>query len=68
MSGPPEIIVKFWPPSITAKGSRAIDAVRRPLAFAIYSRPFVALAMGLLVLFGGNHAGISKLLGRFLVW
>ncbi len=64
MSGrdPPEIVVRFWPPSITARGARAIDAVRRPLAFAIYSRPIVAVAMGLLVLFGGNYAGVVKLL------
>ena len=70
MSGrdPPEIVVKFWPPSITAKGSRAIDAVRRPLAFAIYSRPFVAVAIGLLLLLAGNFTGVFKLLGRFLVW
>jgi len=68
MSGrdPPEIVVKFWPPSITARGARAIDAVRRPLAFAIYSRPFVAVTIGLMVLFGGSCWGAFKLLGR--VW
>ncbi len=48
MSAPPELIVKFWPPSITARGVPAINAVRRPLAFAVYSRPFVAVALGLI--------------------
>jgi len=64
----PEIVVKFWPPSITARGARAIDAVRRPLAFAIYSRPFVAVAVGIvLVMAGGSYAApILKLLTRFL--
>jgi hypothetical protein len=73
MSGrdPPEIVVKFWPPSITARGARAIDAVRRPLAFAIYSRPFVAIAMGLLLvlLAGGRYAEIGlRMLSRFIGW
>jgi hypothetical protein len=61
-----ECVVKFWPPSITARGVPAINAVRRPLAFAIYSRPFVAVTIGLMVLFGGSCWGAFKLLGR--VW
>jgi hypothetical protein len=50
MSGrdPPELIVKFWPPSVTAKGVPAIRAVQRPLAFAVYSRPFVVIALALI--------------------
>ena len=54
VSAPPELIVKFWPPSVTAKGVPAINAVRRPLAFAIYSRPVVAIAMGIILLWGGK--------------
>lgn len=65
---PSEIVVKFWLPSITARGVPAINAVRRPLAFAIYCRPFVAVLTCLLVLYGGNYVGVFKLLGRFLVW
>jgi hypothetical protein len=45
----PELIVKFWPPSVTARGLPAIKAIQRPLAFAIYSRPFATIAMSLLV-------------------
>jgi hypothetical protein len=26
----PELIVKFWPPGVTAKGAMAIDAISRP--------------------------------------
>jgi hypothetical protein len=49
MSITPELTVKFWPPSVTARGLPAIKAIQRPLAFAIYSRPFVTMAMALLV-------------------
>jgi hypothetical protein len=49
VSTPPELIVKFLPPSVTARGLPAIKAIQRPLAFAIYSRPFVTIAMALLV-------------------
>jgi hypothetical protein len=49
----PEIVVKFFALSITAKGARAVDAVRRPLAFAISSWPFVAIAMSLLLVAKG---------------
>jgi hypothetical protein len=41
----PELQVKFWPPSLTAKGSEAIRAIRRPLAFVIFMRPFVLVAI-----------------------
>jgi hypothetical protein len=66
----PEIVVKFWPPSITARGARAIDAVRRPLAFAIYSRPFVAIAMGGLLVSGGTSYSSwgLRLLRGFVGW
>jgi hypothetical protein len=49
VSTPPELIVRFWPPSVTARGLPAIKAIQRPLAFAIYSRPFVTIAMALLL-------------------
>jgi hypothetical protein len=50
MSGrdPPELIVKFWPPTVTARGVVAIKAIERPLAFAVYSRPFVVIALALI--------------------
>ena len=48
MSAPPELIVKFWPPSVTARGLPAIKAIERPLAFAIYSRPVVAIVLALI--------------------
>jgi hypothetical protein len=66
----PQIVVKFWPPSITAKGARAIDAVGRPLAFAIYSRPFVAVAIGLLLVVGGSsYSSLGlRLLRGFVAW
>jgi hypothetical protein len=51
----PELIVKAWPPSVTAKGAKAIDAVRKPLAFAFYARPVVGLLLGLAVLWGGHE-------------
>jgi hypothetical protein len=57
----PEIVVKFWPPSITAKGVPAINAIRRPLAFAIYSRPIVAVAFGLLFVWEGKSYAILAL-------
>jgi hypothetical protein len=49
VSTPPELIVKFWPPSVTARGLPAIKAIQWPLAFAIYSRPFVTIVMALLL-------------------
>jgi hypothetical protein len=71
MSGrdPPELIVKFWPPSVTARGVAAINAVRRPLAFAVYSRPVVAVAIALIMVFGGSPYVIAGLrLLRGLIW
>jgi hypothetical protein len=64
----PELVIKFWPPSITAKGVEAIDAVRRPMAFAIYSRPVVAIIMGLIIAWAGKDYAlwVVRLLGRFV--
>jgi len=57
MSGrdPPELIVKFWPPSVTAKGPVAINAVKRPLAFAVYARPVVMVVLGIALIWGGHE-------------
>jgi len=55
MSPSPKLIVKFWPPSVTAEGVPAINAIRRPLAFAVYSRPVVAIVLGLVALWGGHE-------------
>jgi hypothetical protein len=52
---PPKLTVRFWPPSVTAEGVPAITAIRRPLAFAMYVRPVVAIVMGLFLLWGGNR-------------
>jgi hypothetical protein len=49
----PELVVKFWPPSISAKGVHAINAVCRPLAFAIYVRSAGAILIGLALIFSG---------------
>ncbi len=55
----PELIVKAWPPSFTAKGAKAIDAIRRPLAFAVYARPVVAVIVGLGAVWGGREYLLS---------
>ena len=55
MSAPPELIVKFWPPSITARGVTAINAVRRPLAFAVYARLIVIIIIGIPLVFSGHE-------------
>jgi hypothetical protein len=55
----PELIVKFWPPSVTAKGAKAIEAIRKPLAFAVYARPVVAVIFGLGALWGGHEHLLS---------
>ena len=52
---PPELQVKFWPPSITAKGSEAIRAIRRPLAFIIFTRPFVVVLIVALLRVHGDY-------------
>jgi hypothetical protein len=65
---PPELIVKFWPPSVTARGVPAINAVRRPLAFAFYCRPLVTIIAGLLIVWGGQNylaLGLRSLKGLF---
>jgi hypothetical protein len=49
----PEIIVKFWPLSITARGAKAIEAVRKPLAYTLYAKPIVAVALGLMAVWSG---------------
>jgi hypothetical protein len=63
MSGrdPPELIVKFWPPSVTARGLAAIKAVERPLAFAVYSRPFVAVVLALILRWQAVLPGVGVL-------
>ena len=38
---PPEIIVRFWPFSVSAKGKEAVSAVKMPLAIAIVLRMFL---------------------------
>ncbi|QAU47220.1 hypothetical protein [Bradyrhizobium guangzhouense] len=55
VSPPPKLTVKFWPPSVTAEGIPAINAVRRPLAFAIYARPVVAVIVSLGLVWGGSE-------------
>jgi hypothetical protein len=55
VSTPPELTVKFWPVTITAKGSKAIDAIRRPLAFVVYARAVGAIIIGVAVVFGGHQ-------------
>jgi hypothetical protein len=50
----PELVVKFWPPSISAKGVEAIEAFRRPMAFAVYTRPVVAIVVGLAAVWEGK--------------
>jgi hypothetical protein len=51
----PELVVKFWPPSITAKGVEAIEAIRRPMAFAVYTRPIFGVILAIGVLLGGHE-------------
>jgi hypothetical protein len=57
MKPPPELIVKFWPPSVTAKGVQAIDAIKRPLAFLVYARVVMAIIFGLVLLWQGHEYG-----------
>jgi hypothetical protein len=61
MKPPPKLIVKFWPPSVTAEGVQAINAIRRPLAFAVYMRPVVAIAMILAMMWAGADVGMWAL-------
>ena len=62
MKPPPKLTVKFWPPSVTAEGVPAINAIRRPLAFAIYARPVVAIATGLIVVVWGGKPDLASAL------
>ena len=63
----PELIVKFWPPSISAKGAEAIEAFRRPMAFAVYTRPVVAIVVGLAVVWEGkSYVGLVFRFLRYL--
>jgi hypothetical protein len=57
MSGrdPPKLTVKFWPVSVTAEGLPAINAIKRPLAFAVYARPVVGVIFALSLVFGGHE-------------
>ena len=56
MSGnPPKLVVKFWPPSVSAEGAPAIRAVRRPLAFVMCVRPVLTAGLGLTAAFGGQE-------------
>lgn len=55
VSTPPELILKFWPVTITAKGTKAIDAVQRPLAVLVYARAATAVILGLGTLWAGHE-------------
>lgn len=55
MSTPPKLTVRLWPVSVTAEGIQAINAIRRPLAFAVYARPVVAVILGLAAIYGGHE-------------
>jgi hypothetical protein len=69
MSGrdPPRLTVKFWPPSVMAEGVPAINAIRKPLAFAVYARPVVLCIFGLAAMFGG-HEYLSAALRLIKSW
>ena len=51
----PELNVKYWPVSVQAKGAKAIEAVRGPLAFAVYARLVIAAILALALLFRGSE-------------
>jgi hypothetical protein len=55
VSTPPKLIVKFWPPSVTAEGIPAINAIRRPLAVLVYARAAMAVILGLGALWAGHE-------------
>jgi hypothetical protein len=61
MKPPPKLVVKFWPPSVTAEGVPAINAIRRPLAFAVYMRPVVAIVMIVAMMCAGADVGMWAL-------
>jgi hypothetical protein len=55
VSPPPKLTVKLWPVSVIAEGAPAINAIRRPLAFAVYARPVVAIILGLAAIYAGHE-------------
>jgi hypothetical protein len=67
MTPHPKLIVKFWPPSVTAEGDKAINAIRRPLAFAVYARPIVAIILGLSAIWAG-HEILPSAFRSFKFW
>jgi hypothetical protein len=63
----PELIIKVWPPSITARGAKAIEAIRKPVAFSLYARPVVPIVLVLIALWGG-HEYLPILLRWIRIW
>jgi hypothetical protein len=55
VSASPKLIVKFWPPSVTAEGVQAINAIRRPLAVMVYARAGSAVILALGTLWAGHE-------------
>lgn len=55
MTPPPKLTVKFWPPSVTAEGVPAINAIRRPLAVLVYARAATAVIGVLGLVWGGSE-------------
>lgn len=67
MSAPPELTVKLWPVTVTAKGAKAIDAVEGAVRFALYARAAGATILIIAALVGGHELLPWALkLGRFL--
>lgn len=62
VSPPPKLTVKFWPPSVTAEGVRAINAIRRPLAALVYARAATAVILGVALVWGGHELAPRALL------
>lgn len=63
----PKLTVKFWPPSVTAEGDKAINAIRRPLAFWVYARAIGAIILGLIAVFYG-HEYLPRALSLIRFW
>lgn len=51
----PELNIRFWRVSIQAKGAKAIEAVRRPLEVAVYTRLLIAIVFGGVLLWRGHE-------------
>lgn len=67
MSAPPELTVKLWPVTVTAKGAKAIDAVGRAVTVALYARAAGTIILAVGVVVGGHELLPWALkLGRFL--